>query len=308
MKHSSDQERLRAEELLELRATVGLEPHEERELVALGMADDVSFDLAAASISMATLDVVAEMPAGLSAKILLDIPGTCDTTVMPAMRMSGLVQDTTAERTRLGVGSYAPPTPVASAPANTPVPPTKTPDIIPIDVARFKRRAALATTAAVLGLAAAAAAVVYVQTRTPPVKTVAKNSSLAEQRAALLANAKDASIIAWTATKDPNALAASGDVVWSTRTQQGFMRFKGLAPNDAKQIQYQLWIFDADRPEATPVDGGVFDVGSDGEVVVPISAKLSVDKPTLFAVTIERPGGVVVSKRERVVLTAALPS
>ena len=86
------------------------------------------------------------------------------------------------------------------------------------------------------------------------------------------------------------------------------MRFKGLAANDAKQIQYQLWIFDADRPEATPVDGGVFDVASNGEVIVPISAKLPVGKPTLFAVTIERPGGVVVSKRERIVVTAALPS
>ncbi len=33
--------------------------------------------------------------------------------------------------------------------------------------------------------------------------------------------------------------------------------------------------------------------------------KLSVDDPVLFAVTIEKPGGVVVSKRERIVVTAA---
>jgi type II secretory pathway component PulM len=301
---------MRAEELLELRATIGLEPDEERELVALGVADDVSFDLAAASISIATLDVVDEMPAALSAKILLELPGASDTTVMPAMRMSGLVQDSTAERTRLGVGAYAPP--VASAPASSPVQPTKTPDVIPIDVARFKRRAAIASTVAALGLAAAAAAVIYVQTRAPIVKTIAENpkqvQSPSEQRAALLANAKDVTTIAWTATKDANAVGATGDVVWSASAQQGFMRFKGLAANDAKQIQYQLWIFDADRPEATPVDGGVFDVASTGEVVVPISAKLAVGKPTLFAVTVERPGGVVVSKRERIVVTAALPS
>jgi hypothetical protein len=45
-------------------------------------------------------------------------------------------------------------------------------------------------------------------------------------------------------------------------------------------------------------------VTSTGEVVVPIAAKLHVDHATLFAVTVERPGGVVVSKRERVVVTA----
>ncbi len=48
----------------------------------------------------------------------------------------------------------------------------------------------------------------------------------------------------------------------------------------------------------------VFDVSSTGEVIVPIAAKLRVDDATLFSVTIERPGGVVVSKRERIVVTA----
>jgi hypothetical protein len=51
-------------------------------------------------------------------------------------------------------------------------------------------------------------------------------------------------------------------------------------------------------------DGGVFDVTSTGEVVVSITAKLHVDDATLFAVTIERPGGVVVSRREHIVVTA----
>ena len=36
-----------------------------------------------------------------------------------------------------------------------------------------------------------------------------------------------------------------------------------------------------------------------------ISPKLHVTDATLFAVTVEQPGGVVVSKRERVVVTAA---
>lgn len=85
------------------------------------------------------------------------------------------------------------------------------------------------------------------------------------------------------------------------------MRFEGLAHNDPSQFQYQLWIFDDSRDDAHPVDGGVFDVPSSGEVLVPISAKLKVGKAKLFAVTVERPGGVVVSKRERIVLTASPP-
>ena len=104
---------------------------------------------------------------------------------------------------------------------------------------------------------------------------------------------------------DPAGKAASGDVVWSASAQRGFMRFTGLAPNDPTKLQYQLWIFDKDRDERYPVDGGVFDVGSTGEVIVPISAKLHVASPTLFSVTVEQPGGVVVSKRERIVVTAA---
>jgi anti-sigma-K factor RskA len=81
-----------------------------------------------------------------------------------------------------------------------------------------------------------------------------------------------------------------------------------MTPNDVKAFQYQLWIFDRNRDDKYPIDGGVFDVSSTGEVIVPIDAKISVDDATLFAVTVERPGGVVVSKRERIVVTAARKS
>ena len=47
----------------------------------------------------------------------------------------------------------------------------------------------------------------------------------------------------------------------------------------------------------SPVDGGVFDVPACGKAVVPIHAKLGVEKPTLLAVTVEKPGGAVVSDR-----------
>ena len=72
--------------------------------------------------------------------------------------------------------------------------------------------------------------------------------------------------------------------------------------NDPSVSQYQLWIFDEDQEH--PVDGGVFDVTTSGEILIPIEAKLVVSKPTLFAVTIEKPGGVVVSNKERIAVVA----
>jgi anti-sigma-K factor RskA len=111
--------------------------------------------------------------------------------------------------------------------------------------------------------------------------------------------------VAWSSTADPASKAASGDVVWNASLQQGYMRFRGLAKNDPNVAQYQLWIFDKTRDDKYPVDGGVFDVDKEtGDVVVPIRPKIKVDDATLFAVTVERPGGVVVSKRERIVVTA----
>lgn len=127
--------------------------------------------------------------------------------------------------------------------------------------------------------------------------------SAAAQRAALLAAGAES--LQWHAAADVASAAASGDVVWEGRAQRGVMRVTGLASNDPTRFQYQIWIFDAARDERYPVDGGVFDVpAGGGELLVPIRAKLPVSNAVQFAVTIEAPGGVVVSNRERVVLTA----
>ena len=109
----------------------------------------------------------------------------------------------------------------------------------------------------------------------------------------------------WQVTEDPAAVGVSGDVVWDNERQAGFMRFRGLPPNDPASTQYQLWIFDSARGDQYPVDGGVFDVAPGAtEVIVPIDAKLFVREPQLFAVTVEKPGGVVVSSRERIIVLA----
>jgi len=131
-----------------------------------------------------------------------------------------------------------------------------------------------------------------------------------EQRLALLQNADVPDLVKadWTnPTKDATSLDASGHVVWSDSRQEGYMVIDGLAVNDEQKNQYQLWIFDTARDDALPVDGGVFDIDSEGRVIVPIDAKLSITKAKMFAVTIEDPGGVVQSKRERLPLLAPVP-
>ncbi|MEO1496302.1 MAG: anti-sigma factor [Planctomycetota bacterium] len=129
------------------------------------------------------------------------------------------------------------------------------------------------------------------------------------------------SVVRWAPTDDVAAVGPAdtgereafdwGEVVWSDAEQRGYMVFHGLAANDASIEQYQLWVFDEARNAEHPVDGGVFDIaGTPGEAVaqaiVPIRTKLPVSKATLFAVTVEKPGGVVVSDRSRLPLLAQL--
>ena len=97
---------------------------------------------------------------------------------------------------------------------------------------------------------------------------------------------------------DAAATGATGEVVWSDERQKGFVRLRGVAPNDAAKKQYQLWIVDSARDER-PIDAGVFNVASadaaSGDVVVTFRSSLPVAKPGAFAITSEKPGGVVVT-------------
>ncbi len=128
----------------------------------------------------------------------------------------------------------------------------------------------------------------------------------AERREQLLASAADLVRAEWKPSADPLAGGLRGEIVWSRARQEGYMSFRSLPPNDPARSQYQLWIFDATRKEweSKPVDGGVFDVGPGDEVIVPIDAKLAVRQAALFALTLEAPGGVVVSAREHLLATA----
>jgi hypothetical protein len=289
----------RAEELLIDRAVRGLDEREHHELDATGEAHDESYDAAAAAVAIAAARQE-QLPAHLAARILADASENFTRTVPGTASLDDF------KRTLTGVVVPAAPT---AQRAPSPAPRVEE-AAIPIGRARQRSRSAvIAWSAAAACLLIAGGALWWAMDQRAKVGSrvahVNAPATPAEARATLLASARDAATIPWTASADPAGKAARGDVVWSASQQKGYMRFEGLAPNDPTQAQYQLWIFDKDRDQAFPVDGGVFDVASTGEVIVPIAAKLHVDDPTLFAVTVERPGGVVVSKRERIVVTAA---
>lgn len=276
----------RTDELLCDRALFGLDTAEEAELVRLlghAVPDDEDTLRAAAAVDLATLGALEPLPAGLAARLRADADRVFAPVVAPPRAPDSLPKKRRA--------SALIPWALAAAFGVLAV-------VGWLDRFREPRQVGpLASTAPPVSTSTAS---------TAPLPSVVPPPSPSQQRAELLAKRPDAKRVPWSATKDPGAAGASGDVVWSSEAQEGYMTFRGLRANDPKATQYQLWIFDAERDDKYPVDGGVFDVPpAGGEVVVPIRAKIRAGKAKLFAITVEPPGGVVVSKREHIVLTAA---
>ena len=272
-------------ELLADEACLGLDPQQEEELERLlALHPDVdrgSFQLAAAAVDLA---FAASDPAALGSTV----PASLE------QRLEEAVQRWQAEA----------PTPVVTS-FEVPRPPAP-------------RREARSRNAAAWWLAAAAALLAFVgwwprlmgpapetrvETPVPAPPAAAPERLLADR----LAAAADRLSLPLSGTEDPTAVAGvRGELVWSSELQQAVLKVSGLAANDPAVEQYQMWIFDADRDDRYPVDGGVFDVpaGQD-EVLIPIRPGVHVAAPQLFAVTVEKPGGVVVSDRSRTAVTAA---
>lgn len=136
------------------------------------------------------------------------------------------------------------------------------------------------------------------------VQTPKPELTTAQKRDELLTAAKDA--VQLSLTNPKNEKEVVGDMVWSNEKQKGYARFRGLPANDAAKESYQLWIVDETQDSKTPISGGVFNVSSNGEVIVPINVQLEVKKPKVIAVTKEKAGGVVVSKQENLVAIAKI--
>lgn len=270
-------------DLLTRKAIYGLDENEMRELDAFdtGLAERefMSLEITAAAITMAGLSKEEPLPAHLHARILDD--------------GDRFVSD--------GQRAAAPPPPPAREPVVEPEPP-------PAGGSWFGW----------LGWAAAAAACLALAvnmwfTRSQPPQEIAvvpppverpQPLTPAQMRDEMISSSVEMVRADWAAGNVKDMKQVSGDVVWSDEKQAGYMRLRGLPANDGTKETYQLWIFDKTQDKSTPIDGGTFDVTSEGEVIIPIKAKLTADDPEMFAITIEKPGGVVVSKREKIAALA----
>ena len=275
----------RFEDLLVDRATVGLTETEHQELVdlgrELGLKVDGSVDLAAAAVdSCVSLEQNIELPEHLKDAVI---------------QSAGLFQAGGVAKAISAVSGAS-----AASPASA-IAPVQTRSKIEDSELTFRRRDLIGLLA--IGASLLLAAIAW-QHR--PAAKSPTELTVAEQRTQILnANPADLFQIEWSAT-DPKS-NITGDVVWSDQDQEGYMSFRGLPKNDPTVEQYQLWIFDKSRSDAHPVDGGVFDIDSaSGETIVPIDAKITVDQAVMFAVTVERPEGVVVSDRSRLPLLAKI--
>lgn len=261
-------------DLLCKRVTYGLDEREERQLSEIQRTfgpgyDAESFELAAAAISTANLDLGAELPANLRSRIAAEAERFFD-----EQEASEIATETRA------------------------VTPKSRVFLLPSWLGWTVAAAAVAILA--LNLYFTRLDTERAGTNSPPAAT---RLSPEEMRQQLVETAPDLQR-APVAAGNVRDLNPSGDVVWSDAKQSGYVRLAGLPVNDTSRETYQLWIFAENQDPKTPVDGGTFNVSSNGEVVIPIDPRVRVRSPKAFAVTIEKPGGVVVSKQERVAALA----
>lgn len=246
--------------------------------------NDISFEKAAAVISLSNLDVQEMLPHNLKAGILQDADKHFDSII------GSKQADNMKENTPVGVIS------------NT--------EILEPAGSSFMNWlgwgiAALACIALVANIwLTGNAPPPEVVSNPPAIETPTPEPSIGEKKQQLLASAND--LIKTDLASPDKSENLAGEVVWSNNKQEGYATFRGLPPLDADKETYQLWIFDETQGEKTPISGGVFDVDKPGEITVPFDANLKVKKPIMFAVTVEKPGGVVVSKQEKIVALAKI--
>ncbi len=120
------------------------------------------------------------------------------------------------------------------------------------------------------------------------------NPTISQLREQLLSSAPDVLLLQLVSdTGGGVAGESSGDIVWSSGQQIGYLRLKGSAGSKlAQQLQYQLWIVGSDVSGNELINGGVFPVDrSTGELILPIQASQFVQQPKMFFVSVEPSGG-----------------
>lgn len=274
-------------DLLILKATGEITKEELEQLTKLEATypefkDDISFELAAAAVSMIDLPTDEQMPAHLQSKILADAERffVSDEVNTQTLKDSGETEEF-----------------------------QKTFDFAP------KRSiwqslgwlvAALACVALAVNLWISYRRPTEVVNNPPPQITPTPTPGMSEQRQQLIASMKDVAQKDWSDFDPKKPLNVQGDVVWSNQAQKGFVRFKNLPVNDKAKETYQIWVFD--DAQKNPVSAGVFDANENGEIIIPMDAAIKIQKPTMVGITAEKPGGVMVSGLQKVMAVAKFAS
>lgn len=116
--------------------------------------------------------------------------------------------------------------------------------------------------------------------------------------------------IPWTPMGEYAKQGITGNVYWNNEEQTGYIRFRGVKPNDPAIAQFQLWVFDkAQGP--VPTAAGVFDVRTPeasttegGEYIVQIKPAIRVTDAQMFAISVEQSGGKMTPNTNDLVMTA----
>ena len=284
----TDLQKQRLLELLADRAVSGLDENELMEVERLKRQlpdwdEDVSLELAAAAVGLAHLEIKDDLPAALRTKIF----ASADDYFKEFEEPSNVVKFTP----RVGT----------AAESIRNVVETKT---SPWQWLGWAFAAAACVALAVILLTRPADKPPEIVKTPDTLPTSQTPVSIEQEREQFLAAAADKVTIPLANPKNEKEIV--GEMVWSNAKQKGYARFSKLPVNDAAKETYQVWIVDETRDAKTPLSGGVFNVAKTGETVVAVNAQLEVKKPKMIAVTVEKPGGVVVSKLEKVVALAKI--
>lgn len=275
-------------DLLTRRAAIGLDAEERVQLDKLladtGVKDDDSLELAAAAIGLVDLEIDEKLPDHLAARIAASADNFFANVQYPeTVSAPGITSEAAPDHDYQKMFTLEP------------------------------RRSWNWLGWAMAGFACIALAVnvwftritpTEIGTNNPPAPATPEKLSPEQELAKMISSQVNMTKATWGAGNMKDLKEVGGDVYWSDEQQKGFMRLRGLPMNDKSKETYQLWIFDKTQDKATPIDGGTFDVDKNGEMIIPINAKLKALGPELFAITVEKPGGVVVSKRGKIAALA----
>jgi hypothetical protein len=265
---SEEQRRAREAELRADHALGAVDASDRAELGALARErQDESYDLAAAAAALAFgIRATTPLPEHLAKKVMAGADAYLDANLDPAAP-------------RADAGSISKSTTAAGA------------QVIVMPLASGEERRERVDYARWGGWVAAAACLV-----------IAVMQGIAP-RGSAAGNPAQSTRVALVAGSDASGTVASGELAWVASDERGTLRVRGLAPS-APGEEYEAWIVDSTRDGEVAVPLGHFAAGG-SETVLDVRSPVQIAAARRLVVTVERAGGVLVSKRSRVALEGA---